>query len=77
MGAASAPVRAPRPWARFAPLAERLAGQEDTIVAELNEVQGEPVDIGGYFHPDVDKCATVMRPSATFNATLDAFTTSR
>jgi len=61
----------------FAPLAERLAGQEDTIVAELNEVQGEPVDIGGYFHPDVDKCATVMRPSATFNATLDAFTTSR
>ena len=38
--------------ARFAPLAERLAAAEPAIVDELNAVQGAPVDIGGYYHPD-------------------------
>ena len=61
----------------FAPLAERLRSDAAVIVAEMNAVQGQPVDIGGYFHPDVGMCATVMRPSATFNAALDAFTASR
>ena len=56
----------------FAPLAERLAAAEDEIVAELNGVQGDPVDIGGYFRPDVEAVAAAMRPSETLNAALDA-----
>jgi isocitrate dehydrogenase len=55
----------------FAPLAKTLAEQEDTIVAELNEVQGDSVDIGGYYYPDPEKMTAVMRPSKTFNATLE------
>ncbi len=59
--------------AAFAPLATQLAGDEETIVAELLAVQGKPADIGGYYRPDAEKVAAVMRPSATFNAALDAF----
>ena len=58
---------------RFAPLAARLAEEEETIVGELAAVQGEPVDIGGYYHPDIDKCVAVMRPSGTLNRTLGSF----
>ena len=58
--------------AHFAPLAKALADNEKKIVAELNAVQGQPVDIGGYYLPDVAKTAAVMRPSATFNAALEA-----
>ena len=54
----------------FAALAERLAAQEDVIVGELNAVQGRPADIGGYFRPDPQKAAAVMRPSSTFNEAL-------
>ena len=54
----------------FAPLAKAFAEKEDTIVAELNAVQGTAVDIGGYYYPDADKTVAVMRPSKTFNATL-------
>jgi isocitrate dehydrogenase len=54
----------------FAQLAETLAAQEQTIVGELNAVQGNPADIGGYYQPDPAKAATVMRPSATWNETL-------
>jgi isocitrate dehydrogenase len=54
----------------FAPLAEELAENEDTIVRELIEVQGEAVDIGGYYKPDSDKTVAVMRPSKTLNTTL-------
>jgi isocitrate dehydrogenase len=57
---------------RFAPLASQLATQETAIVGELNGSQGRPVDIGGYYHPSPSKCTTAMRPSATFNAALDA-----
>ncbi len=56
--------------ADFAALAERLAAEEDTIVGELNAVQGRPADIGGYFRPDPEKAAAVMRPSTTFNEAL-------
>jgi isocitrate dehydrogenase len=56
----------------FAPLAKALADQEDAIVAELNEVQGDSVDIGGYYYPDPEKVTAVMRPSKTFNAALEA-----
>ncbi len=54
----------------FASLAETLAANEDKIVEELNSVQGEQVDIGGYYYPDWDKTAAVMRPSTTFNEAL-------
>jgi isocitrate dehydrogenase len=58
--------------AQFAPLAKALTDSEEKIVAELNAVQGKPVDIGGYYMPDIQKLTAVMRPSATFNAALDA-----
>ena len=45
---------------------------EATIVAELLAPQGSPADIGGYYRPDVAKADAAMRPSATFNATIDA-----
>jgi isocitrate dehydrogenase len=51
--------------ARFARLAERLAADEATIVDELNSVQGEAVEIGGYYLPQVDLVTAAMRPSAT------------
>ena len=54
--------------ARFAEPARRLAEAEATIVAELAAVQGEPVDLGGYFRPDPAKATAAMRPSATLNA---------
>ncbi len=56
--------------AAFKPLAEKLAADEQAIVAELNAVQGSPVDIGGYYRPDDAKADAVMRPSATLNAAL-------
>jgi isocitrate dehydrogenase len=56
--------------AKFAPLAKNLTDNEKKIVAELNAVQGKPVDIGGYYMPDAKKLEAVMRPSATFNAAL-------
>jgi isocitrate dehydrogenase len=58
--------------AAFAPVAQKLAAAEQQIVAELNGVQGHPVDIGGYYHPDAAKVSAVMRPSATLNAVIDA-----
>lgn len=60
----------------FAPLAKALAADEDKIVKELNEVQGKPVDIAGYYYPDKEKSAASMRPSATLNAHLDEFANS-
>jgi len=56
--------------ADFAAVSEALTANEDTIVAELLAVQGSPVDIGGYYHPDVAKVASVMRPSAKFTEVL-------
>ncbi|MGW8341826.1 isocitrate dehydrogenase [Xanthomonas axonopodis pv. khayae] len=61
--------------AKFAPLAKALTENEATIVAELNGAQGKPVEIGGYYHPDLAKVSEAMRPSKTFNdilATLKA-----
>jgi isocitrate dehydrogenase len=57
---------------RFAPLAKALTENEQKIVGELNAVQGHPVDIGGYYYPDRNKVNAIMRPSATFNAVLEA-----
>ncbi|RBL68803.1 NADP-dependent isocitrate dehydrogenase [Pseudomonas sp. MWU16-30322] len=58
--------------AQFAPLAKTLTENEATIVAELNAVQGKPVDIGGYYHADAELISKAMRPSATFNAAIAA-----
>jgi isocitrate dehydrogenase len=55
----------------FAPVADALVEQTDTIDSELIAVQGKPADIGGYYRPDGDKAASVMRPSATFNGVID------
>jgi isocitrate dehydrogenase len=52
----------------FAPLADNLATNEETIVAELIAVQGSPVDTAGYYQPDAAKTAAAMRPSPTLNA---------
>ncbi|MBD8872701.1 NADP-dependent isocitrate dehydrogenase [Rhodanobacter sp. DHB23] len=57
--------------AKFVPLAKALADNEATIVGELNGAQGKPVDIQGYYHPDMTRVSKAMRPSATFNAALD------
>jgi isocitrate dehydrogenase len=58
---------------RFAPLAERLAAEESTIIEELNAVQGEPVEIEGYYRPEPEAVSAAMRPSATLNAALEGF----
>jgi isocitrate dehydrogenase len=55
---------------QFKPLADALAENEEKIVEELNAVQGEPADIGGYYRPDLAKAAAAMRPSQTFNDAL-------
>lgn len=57
----------------FAPIAKALADNEATIVAELNGVQGEPADVGGYYWVDRTKADQVMRPSVTFNQIIDSF----
>ncbi|MFE7645854.1 NADP-dependent isocitrate dehydrogenase [Streptomyces phaeoluteigriseus] len=54
----------------FAQFAESLAANEQKIVEELNSVQGQSADIGGYYRPDPEKAAAVMRPSATWNELL-------
>jgi len=56
----------------FAELARVLCEQEGAILDELNGVQGQPVDIGGYYKPDPQLCAESMRPSMIFNTALAA-----
>ncbi|WP_330947121.1 NADP-dependent isocitrate dehydrogenase [Thermomonas sp. LB-4] len=55
---------------KFAAVARALADNEAKIVEELIAVQGKPVDIGGYYQPDMGKLSAAMRPSATLNAAL-------
>ena len=56
--------------AKFAPLAKALTENEEKIVGELIAAQGKPVELGGYYHPDLTKVGAAMRPSATFNEAL-------
>ncbi|MFA1476009.1 NADP-dependent isocitrate dehydrogenase [Corynebacterium diphtheriae] len=56
----------------FAPVAAQLEENKDTIAAALIDVQGTPVDLGGYYQPDDAKTAAVMRPVAEFNSIIDA-----
>jgi isocitrate dehydrogenase len=58
--------------AKFAGVAKELAANEAKIVQELNAGQGQPVQIGGYYHPDEALTSKAMRPSATLNSVLDA-----
>jgi isocitrate dehydrogenase len=53
--------------ASFASVADALTSNEEAIVSELLDAQGQPADIGGYYRPDAEKAAAVMRPSATLN----------
>ena len=55
----------------FGKLADTLEANEDTIIGELNGAQGEPVELGGYYRPDMEKVSAAMRPSATFNRALE------
>jgi isocitrate dehydrogenase len=57
---------------RFTAVAADLAAKEAVIVEELLAAQGAPMDIGGYFNPDEAMTTAAMRPSATFNAVIDA-----
>ena len=56
----------------FSPVAEALNSDEKHILAELNAVQGAPVDIGGYYFPDEALTEKAMRPSSSFNAVIDS-----
>lgn len=58
--------------AQFTALAKTLTDNEEKIVAELNAVQGKPVDIGGYYFANPELTSKAMRPSATFNAAIAA-----
>jgi isocitrate dehydrogenase len=58
---------------QFSGLAKALTENEEKIARELIAVQGQPVDIGGYFHPDAQKTEKAMRPSQTLNTLLDSF----
>jgi len=54
----------------FIKLANTLQENKEQINKELIEVQGNPVDIGGYYQPNVDLASAAMRPSVTFNSAL-------
>ena len=62
----------PELQARFAGVAQQLAANEEKIIQELNDAQGQPVNIGGYYLPNDEMAAKAMRPSATLNALVDA-----
>ena len=57
----------------FAKLAKTLRANESVITEELLSVQGQPVNLGGYYRPDPAKTTAVMRPSKTFNEALSVF----
>ena len=55
----------------FAPIAKALADNEAQILSELMQVQGKPVDIQGYYHPNETLTFEVMRPSKTLNSIIN------
>ena len=59
--------------AAFAQLAKDLSDNEEIIIDELNSVQGQSMDIGGYYNPNDDLGSKAMRPSKTLNRVIDGF----
>jgi isocitrate dehydrogenase len=57
--------------AKFKPVAQKLAANEEKILEEIRAAEGKPTDIGGYYHPDDAKAEAAMRPSKTFNEIID------
>jgi isocitrate dehydrogenase len=57
---------------KMGPLAKQMNEQEAQILKELSDAQGNPADLGGYYHLDKAKADKVMRPSATFNKILES-----
>ncbi|MFN9835529.1 MAG: NADP-dependent isocitrate dehydrogenase [Pseudanabaena sp.] len=57
---------------KFAELAQILAEKESQIIQELSAVQGQSVDIGGYYFADPDKANQAMRPSQTLNEAINS-----
>ncbi|MDA0728527.1 MAG: NADP-dependent isocitrate dehydrogenase [Bacteroidetes bacterium] len=68
--ALAAQTASPSLRSAFDHLATTLRSHETDIVRELIDVQGKPVDLGGYYKPDAAKCAAIMRPSRTFNEAI-------
>ena len=60
----------------FQPLYSTLENNEEKIMEELNQAQGQSIDIGGYYHPDANKVSEAMRPSQTFNDALSSLSIS-
>ncbi len=58
--------------ARFAGVAKKLEENEQKVGEEMLGAQRKPQDLGGYYDPDPEKTSRAMRPSATFNAIIDA-----
>lgn len=58
--------------AEFSPVASKLASSETAVLAEIDATQGTPVDLGGYYNPDIAKMDASMRPSKTLNDILDS-----
>ncbi|TWT93500.1 NADP-dependent isocitrate dehydrogenase [Neorhodopirellula pilleata] len=69
--ALAAQTQSPDLRSQFQPIAQAMTSSEAKIVGELNEVQGSPVDIGGYYFPDPQAADAAMRPSATLNAIIE------
>jgi len=70
--AASKQDRDPKLRETFTRVAEQLAENEATIVAELNAAQGAPQNVGGYYDPNPELANRAMRPSQTFNKIIDS-----
>ncbi len=62
---------------KFSSIAQDLISSEATIVKELNNAQGHPLNIGGYYFPSVEKTTKEMRPSETLNAIMDEITSTQ
>lgn len=58
--------------AEFTPIAESLASGEESIIAELNEIQGRAIDLGGYYQPDDNLADAAMRPCEALNRIIDS-----
>ena len=58
--------------AQFTPIAKALSNNEERIISELNEIQGQAVNIGAYYQPNDAIASEAMRPSTTLNTILQS-----